>query len=306
MSARNRLILAGGLAAVVLTAVIAGPDLLDRARYGSRGLDVGAPTATWGVDEPQGHSARAVRVAVVGDPGTGGASELEVAHVVADQHDRSPYDALVLPGDLIYPRGDVDLIEEAVLQPYDPLLSEGVQLLPVLGNHDYLNGEARQIMDRLGRSSDWYAQEIGLALFIVLDSNRVDDPDQTRWLQQTLHDSTARWVIAAMHHPPYSAGMHGSDLDVRDAWAGLFTRYKVDLVLAGHDHDYQRSEVIGGVVYVVTGGGAKTRPTGTESFTAFSASTLHYLDLQIGAAQITGQAIDSQGHVFDEFVLTGG
>jgi len=56
-------------------------------------------------------------------------------------------------------------------------------------------------------------------------------------------------------------------------------------------------------VYVVSGAGAKTRPTGREEFTAFSASTLHYLDLQITDDQIFGQAIDTGGHSFDQFML---
>ena len=56
-------------------------------------------------------------------------------------------------------------------------------------------------------------------------------------------------------------------------------------------------------MYVVSGAGAKTRPTGREEFTAFSASTLHYLDLQITDDQIFGQAIDTGGHSFDQFML---
>ncbi|MFY9914914.1 MAG: metallophosphoesterase [Nocardioidaceae bacterium] len=307
MAARTKLLLATGSVVAVVAVVIAlTTGLFDRAFDGFRSLDVGAPTSTWGVDEPTASSTSAVRVAVVGDPGTGGAGEQAVAQVLADQHHESPYDALVLPGDLIYPDGEVDQIDEALLRPFEPLLGDGVELLPALGNHDYMSGESRQIMDRLDRPSDWYAQEVGSALFVVLDSNRVDDPDQTTWLRETLQQSTANWVLAVMHHPPYSAGMHGSSLDVRSAWSGLFSQYGVDLVLAGHDHDYQRSHVIDGVLYVVSGGGAKTRPTGHESFTAFSASTLHYLDLQIGPDQILGQAIDSHGHAFDDFVITGG
>ncbi len=307
MAVRTKLLLATGSAVVVVAVLISlTTGLFDRAYYTSRGLDVGTPTSTWGVDEPPADAARAVRVAVVGDPGTGGAGELAVARVVSDQHDESPYDALVLPGDLIYPDGDVDLIDEALLQPFDPLLSDGAELLPALGNHDYVSGESRQIMDRLDRPSDWYAEEVGPVLFVVLDSNRVDDPDQAAWLRQTLESSTSTWVMAVMHHPPYSAGMHGSSLDVRGAWSDLFSQYGVDLVLAGHDHDYQRSDPIDGVLYVVSGGGAKTRPTGHESFTAFSASTLHYLDLQISHDQILGQAIDSDGQAFDKFVIRGG
>lgn len=175
--------------------------------------------------------------------------------------------------------------------------------MPVLGNHDYQNGDEAAIMQRLGGESTWYAEEVGPVLFVVLDSQQVDDPAQTTWLQATLETSAATWTIAAMHHPPYSAGPLGSESDVREAWSGLFAEYGVDLALAGHDHDYQRSEPIDGVVYVVSGGGGKTRPTGREDFTAYSASTLHYLDLQITKRRIYGQAIDTNGMAFDAFTI---
>jgi len=244
-----------------------------------------------------------IRVAVVGDPGTGSSDEYAVTRMMAAQHRARPYDALVLLGDLIYPDGELHMLEQTVVEPFAPLLGHHVELLPALGNHDYENGQSSQIMQRLGRESGWYAEEVGSTLFVVLDSNQVDDPEQTRWLRQTLVTSAPRWTIAAMHHPAYSAGVNGSHLGVRQEWSQLFSMYGVDLVLAGHDHDYQRSEVIDGVVYVVSGAGAKTRPTGREEFTAFSASTLHYLDLQITDDQIFGQAIDTGGHSFDQFML---
>jgi hypothetical protein len=222
------------------------------------------------------------------------------------QHHAAAYEAVVMLGDLVYPDGDVDLVDDVVLRPYAPLIRDDVELLPALGNHDQVSGEADEVMERLGRSSPWYDDVVGPAHVVVLDSNHVDDPAQTDWLRTTLRDSTSPWTIVAMHHPPYSAGFHGSSMDVRDAWTGLFEQYGVDLVLDGHDHDYQRSDVIDGILYVVSGGGAKTRPTGEDDFTAFSASTLHYLDLQITTDSIHGQAIGTNNRAFDEFTLEDG
>ena len=172
---------------------------------------------------------------------------------------------MLLLGDLVYPSGEASRLDAAVLQPFAPLLSHDVRMLPVLGNHDYGSGQESQIMRGLGRTSDWYAETVGSVLFVVLDSNQVDNPGQTRWLEQTLQHSSSRWTVVAMHHPAYSAGVHGSDLGLRDAWSPLFSRYGVDLALSGHDHDYQRSKVMDGVVYVVSGGGAKIRRPGTRT-----------------------------------------
>ena len=70
---------------------------------------------------------------------------------------------------------------------------------------------------------------------------------QTRWLERTLAaaraDPSVDWIIAQMHQiaASSSATGNGSDLGIRQAWLPLFDRYEVDLVLNGHDHDYERS-----------------------------------------------------------------
>jgi alkaline phosphatase len=58
-----------------------------------------------------------------------------------------------------------------------------------------------------------------------------------------------------MHHPAYSCGGYLGDPRVRSLLVPLFERTGVDLVLAAHDHNYQRFAPRGGVTYVVHGGG---------------------------------------------------
>jgi Calcineurin-like phosphoesterase len=69
---------------------------------------------------------------------------------------------------------------------------------------------------------------------------------QTQWLATTLEnaaaDSTIDWIIVQMHQTALSSSTdNGSDLGIRQAWLPLFDQYQVDLVLCGHDHDYERS-----------------------------------------------------------------
>ena len=70
---------------------------------------------------------------------------------------------------------------------------------------------------------------------------------QTAWLERTLalarSDPSVDWIIAQMHQIACSSSAtgNGSDLGIRQAWLPLFDRYQVDLVLSGHDHDYERS-----------------------------------------------------------------
>jgi hypothetical protein len=71
--------------------------------------------------------------------------------------------------------------------------------------------------------------------------------EQTRWLERTLKEAADSeeidWIIVQMHQDALSSSKtgNGSDKGLREAWLPLFDRYGVDLVLCGHDHDYERS-----------------------------------------------------------------
>lgn len=294
---------AGAVAALVL--LVASGILAPPLRFVSSLFAEGRPSPSAGRPVPPIDDEPDVRIAVAGDTGTGDRAEHStVERIVADGRD-DPHDALLLLGDLVYEDGDADLTDERVTDPFAPVTDAGAELLPVLGNHDYESGEEDEILAELGRSDRWYVDEVGSVRVVVLDSNEVDDEEQTDWLRDTLAEPqpAGTWTIVAMHHPAYSAGEHGSDLDVREEWSPLFEKYDVPLVLAGHDHDYQRSLPQEGVTYVVSGGGAKLRPTGHEEFTAVSASVLHYLDLLFYDDRIVGRAVDQSGHLVDSFTI---
>ena len=134
------------------------------------------------------------------------------------------------------------------------------------GNHDYdaaydvsietlaahfqlpLNGQANSCTP-----APYYALRYAGIHFVVLD-----DPDspcfdrgaQERWLEEELRQASADpsvvWRVAVLHQPPFSSGCHGGQPLNRYA---AFERYRVDLVLSGHDHNFERS-------WPVAGGGA--------------------------------------------------
>lgn len=138
----------------------------------------------------------------------------------------------------------------------------------------------------------------------MLDSTKVDDPQQTAWLEQVLSEPVAAddWTVVAMHHPAYSAGHHGRDpdvLDLRARWAPILARHHVPLMPAGHDHDHQRSLPQDGVTDVVAGAGATLRDTGSEPFTAVSTSTRSFVDLLVYPDRLELRALDQQRQVLD-------
>src|SRR5690606_4874832 len=104
-------------------------------------------------------------------------------------------------------------------------------------------------------------------------------------------------------HPPFSSGRHGSTPLAQEQLVPVLERHRVDLVLAGHDHDYERTHPIGGVTYVVSGGGCKRRMVGRSSFTAVSASILQFVLVEVRGDRLTGTCIEPSGRVADRFEL---
>ncbi|HUC23919.1 MAG TPA: metallophosphoesterase family protein [Streptosporangiaceae bacterium] len=156
--------------------------------------------------------------------------------------------------------------------------------MPTLGNHEnepgngpqgYLSYQTRFTLPK-NHSSDfegnWYKFQIGSVLFVMLDNNDVcyqvdtgtylstgdnqiltgySGGAQEQWLERTLReastDTSVDWIVVVMHQPAMSTSdAEGSDLGIRQNWMPLFYQYGVDFVLAGHDHDYERSYVVKG------------------------------------------------------------
>jgi hypothetical protein len=81
-------------------------------------------------------------------------------------------------------------------------------------------------------------------------------------------------------------------------------RHQVDLVFSGHDHDYERTVPIGGVIYVVSGGGGKDLyEAGRSEWTAFSRSVRHAVLVRIDGRSLSLEAIEPDGAVFDHLNL---
>jgi hypothetical protein len=260
----------------------------------------GAPTVTWALQpfprEP------GLRMAVVGDVGEGEDAEWRTGWAMKTVGGTDRYDAVLFLGDNVYPSGDPTRLPETILHPFDPVLSRGAELLAIVGNHDA--GHADEQMEILGMPGTWWSTHLpGDVLLIGLDSNRLDDPRQRAFLEEELAGATERWRIVAIHEPPFSAGYQGSNLEVRDAYVPLIEEYGVQLVLSGHDHDYQRSEPIGGVTYVVSGGGGRTRGTGEEDFTAASWSVLHFVDVNVWPDRMIVRGVTQEARAFDEVVI---
>lgn len=289
-----------GVAALCVAVVVTGRWDLVVATWTHR---IGVPEQTWDVVALPEEAQPWLRVALVGDVGDGGGREHETAAAIEAQSQIDRYDILMLLGDNVYPAGDPERIQATVFEPFAPLLDAGTDMFAVLGNHDVMSDTGDAQLEALGMPGHWYSVERGDLLGIALDSTRPDDPDQLAWLEETLASSDSTWKLVGLHHPPYSSGLHGSHEELRNTFVPLFERYGVQVVFSGHEHDYQRSNPIDGVTYIVTGAASRTRRTGVDDFTAVAYSTHHFVDLNVFDDHLLVRAIDQDGEQFDEVVI---
>ncbi len=229
--------------------------------------------------EPAAKPHNQVRLAVVGDVGTGRSSE--VVAVASGLHrlygERSFEDGVLLLGDNFCIDADEteDLREAAERyfeQPYKVLLDDGVPFYAILGNHDYNHGlEQFEIayppFQLAGRH--YYSKTFGNHLVEVffLDSQmlRKDRGDQMVWIEETLRRSDATWKVVAIHSSIYSTALrHPSDPHLIALLEPLFIRYGVSMVLQGDNHLYERLLPIHGIHYFTVGSGGKLDRGGLE------------------------------------------
>ena len=110
----------------------------------------------------------------------------------------------------------------------------------VLGNHDYMNNEQGAIMETVGRAtpgtnSTWEVR------VIVLDTEQIDSANNQMVVDETVRDDKRRLDDRRHAETRLLRSFNGSTQAVQDAWVPLFEKYDIPLVLAGHDHKYQRS-----------------------------------------------------------------
>ena len=116
---------------------------------------------------------------------------------------------------------------------------------PIIGNHEYENGVAPGYFDYWDNVPNYYSYDAAGWHFIALNSNCGLLKDcavgqaQYQWLLNDLNTHTNTCTIAYFHHPIYNVGPQGYDPRLSDMWA-LMAQKGVDIVLTGHDHNYQR------------------------------------------------------------------
>ena len=241
------------------------------------------------------------RFAAIGDMGTGNIGQLAIAEVMNDYYQQRPFELVLMAGDNIYKDGNIRRVGATFSKPYYFLRKQGVPFRAVLGNHDVLtnNGEDQIKFSSFNMDGRYYSFSKGIVQYFALDTTDRLWTKQLDWLEQTLAESTAIWKIVLAHHPLYSSGLHGSNEELITMLSPLFKRYGVQLYINGHDHNYERTEVIDGTTYLTVGAGAKTRPMFSSDWTAHSAARLSFATIDVYPKQLVIQGIGKNGKIFE-------
>lgn len=253
-----------------------------------------------------------------------------------DQMERESFQFIVTTGDNAYPEGEYGEFDHHVFRVYDEIFPR-VGLFPSLGNHDYLTDDAGPYLDlfelpeNAARREDrerYYSFDYGNVHFAVLDSNRIARGDEivepmADWLREDLEATDLRWKIVVLHHPAYAATARHNEEEseiLRDVFVPIFEEYGVNMVLAGHDHNYQRSKPLlggeptsvedGGIVYVVTGAGSAADYLCHEAEEAEWLAIAYcglrfglYTRISVNGEQLSVATIDAGGNLRDCFTL---
>lgn len=157
---------------------------------------------------------------------------------------RADRQALVLSlGDHTYPNGTAREFADC----YGPTWGRfRERTWPTPGNHEYGTPGAAPYFDYFGArargvdGNGYYSERLGAWHIISLNSNLkgAQHAAQIAWLQAELAQP-ARCTLAFWHHPLYTSGGHRGPGRMQDAWALLY-QAGAELVLSGHDHDYER------------------------------------------------------------------
>lgn len=209
------------------------------------------------------------RLWVIGDAGWNSQGQRDVYNAYRNYTGSTYTDAWLMLGDNAYYDGTDSEYQTGLFNVYPELLRQ-TAAWSTLGNHD---GHSADSATQSGPYYDifnlpknaeaggvasgteaYYSFDVANIHFIVLDSyesSRTPGSAMLNWLVSDLQATSADWLIAIWHHPPYSRGSHDSDfelgmIEMRQNVLPILDNYGVDLVLSGHSHSYERSKFIDG------------------------------------------------------------
>jgi hypothetical protein len=262
-------------------------------------------TSAWAQQVNLPNRPDSLHFAIIGDSGTGGKEQLEVARQLLAYRKVFSFDLVLMLGDNMYGSETPADYRKKFEQPYGPLLDAGVKFYATLGNHDDPNQRFYKPFNMNGQRYYTFRPKAGVRFF-SLDSNYMDEK-QLEWFDKEAGASGSEWKICYFHHPLYSSGeRHGSNMELRKVLEPLFLKHGINVVLAGHEHLYERIKPQQGIYYFISGGSAKLRRNdiGRTDLTAKGFDQdYHFMLVEIYGDQFHFQTISRAGKTVDSGMI---
>ena len=221
-------------------------------------------------------------------------------------------------GDNVYDNGTT----REFTQCYAPTWGrELARTMPAPGNHDYNTSGAAGYFRYFGAAAGnptqgWYARDLGTWRIYVLNSDCWavggcgTGSAQQRWLTADLAANPRACVLAIWHHPRFSSGEHGSSDATQALWQALQDA-GAEIVVNGHDHDYERfapQSATGaadpnGLVEFVVGTGGRSHyafRTAAANSVVRNGDTYGVLEFQLYADSWTFRFVPVAGQTFTD------
>jgi tartrate-resistant acid phosphatase type 5 len=265
-----------------------------------------------------------VRILAFGDFGYGTRAQGKVAHAMSEVHQREPFHFGITLGDNFYPNGLNSATHPRWRTQWEEMYAGlGIRVYATLGNHDHrdpASPAAQQARSRLSRSwclpRPYYTFTAGPVQLFALDTVPIEEKrgtarEQLAWLEGALAASRAPWKVVYGHHPVYTNGSHGGAVGVlpplRDALLPILKKHRVNLYLAGHDHDLQELAPDGGVHFLISGGGGRdVRPLKSKRCREWAESRFGFLGLEADEKALTATFYGDVGQQVHEVRLRKG
>jgi acid phosphatase len=264
-----------------------------------------------------------LRFMALGDFGTGGPAQRQVARQMAATYRDWGADFVLLLGDNFYSRG-VKSAEDPLWQShfesvYDPA-GLPIAFHAVAGNHDH-KGDAKAQIEYSRRSARWHmpdhhyvfrrqAQDRSVDFFgidvMVLDAPFGAQPTGLAWLNSALAKSDADHKIVFGHFPIWaSLGRYGDHADLVERLAPVLQANNVVLYIAGHEHHLEIQKPRKGLVQAISGAGSQNRDVAPGDAARFVSGRLGFLWFEIGSDGIEARAVSRDGDVLYSTQLAG-
>jgi hypothetical protein len=246
-----------------------------------------------------------VKFLIIGDTGTGSDKQKELADLLLRYHGAFPFEFALMLGDNLYGGEKAADYKNKFEDVYKPLLDQKVKFYAALGNHDESNQRFYEHFNMNGE--EYHNFKKGNVSFYCLNSNYMDKK-QVKWLEDKLAQDTSDWKIAFFHHPPYSSGgKHGSDTALREVVEPIFVKYGMNVVLAGHEHFYERVKPQKGIYYFISGAGGKLRSGDVKDRSPLTEKAydadMSFMLAEVVKDQMHFQVISRTGETVDSGVL---